>query len=389
MSGTRVALPGVRTWRRMDSVARFALYFRLSMHMLVAAFLLLAISLPFTPELTIEGQVASTGAPLAIAVLLIVLLAIPAIGALELDPEFNVRPRPPVGPWRKAAGITCIAVAMVGLSSAPAAPPWDTMGAILIPSAALAASAAVIPWMPYRWVVLALAALIAGVSSPAFGFFVVVLGTTTMVSVWSVRIVKEADRARHLEAALKVSEERLRFAQELHDTLGQHLAAMSLKAELARALAARNDDRLDGQLVELQALAKTSMAEMRDVVEGYRTINLATEIEGAQSLLQAADVQTTVTGDSFDVPEAHRELAAWFLREATTNILKHSSATHATIELGAHHVIVTNNGAHSERGPARGLGALKRRAEATGSSISTTREGTTFRTTLTFEGAPQ
>lgn len=66
--------------------------------------------------------------------------------------------------------------------------------------------------------------------------FALLLVWGTKVTEWSVGIVKELDHTRGLQSQLKVHEERLRFAQELHDSLGQHLAAMSLKTQLAISL---------------------------------------------------------------------------------------------------------------------------------------------------------
>lgn len=75
-------------------------------------------------------------------------------------------------------------------------------------------------------------------------------------------VIQKAFKARDIQAQLDVAEERLWLAQELHDPLGQHLAAMSVKAELARALVDKNDPLADDVLAELQRMTKVSTDEM-------------------------------------------------------------------------------------------------------------------------------
>src|SRR5699024_7494391 len=171
-----------------------------------------------------------------------------------------------------------------------------------------ALSIAYVPWLRHSWLIIIGLTLVVGMivnmTVPASSWWLVfapVTVVTVRMTIWTVDVMKEVERSRELEASLRVTEERLRFAQELHDTLGQHLAAMSVKSELALALAKRGDDRLENELRELQKLTRTSMSEMRDVVSGYRTVNLATEIEGAKSLLADAHIHLSVIGTTSQV----------------------------------------------------------------------------------------
>ena len=43
------------------------------------------------------------------------------------------------------------------------------------------------------------------------------------------RAMIETERSRRLESQLSAAEERLRLSQDLHDTMGQHLAALTIK----------------------------------------------------------------------------------------------------------------------------------------------------------------
>ena len=120
------------------------------------------------------------------------------------------------------------------------------------------------------------------------------------------------------------------------------------------------------------------MSEMREVVAGYRTINLATEVEGAKSLLADAHINLSVIGTTSQVSPTHRELCAWLVREATTNILRHSDATDVTLALSSKEVRIDNNGVTKEITKLSGLSALRSRAESAGMTLFVSREGDIF-----------
>ena len=52
------------------------------------------------------------------------------------------------------------------------------------------------------------------------------------VAVWLLRLLVAAEAGREAEANLAVSQERLRFARELHDVLGHRLGLIALQAEV-------------------------------------------------------------------------------------------------------------------------------------------------------------
>ncbi|KQB83325.1 histidine kinase [Corynebacterium oculi] len=186
---------------------------------------------------------------------------------------------------------------------------------------------------------------------------------TTLSIIWSIRLMEEAEHAAELQRHLILAEERLRFSQEIHDTLGQRLAAISIKAELAQALARANDPRLRAEITEIQQITRTAASEVRSVIHGHSDIDMDTEIHAARALLHTAGIPLHTTGNTSDIPAAHRELSAWFVREATTNILKHSRATAASLSLQSTGITMRNDGAaHSEPPRFSGLEKLRRRA---------------------------
>ena len=84
-------------------------------------------------------------------------------------------------------------------------------------------------------------------------------------------------------------------------------------------------------------MSRQTLHDIREAVSGYRRPTLAVEVITARTTLEAAGIQLdddpgliTLSG-SFD---AEREAAlAWCLREAVTNVVRHSGARQCRIRL--------------------------------------------------------
>lgn len=376
-------------WSTLGELGKVSLYTRVFAHIGVLGFpvIVLLFAVAEAPRETAPW----VGMALAAAVMAV---HVPVFGVVELHPSFNAAPRRSHRRWATAAAVLSAVVWSTGCVLRLVGERGDVAswaGQALLVAGALAACAGVLPWWPRPWwTTLTLSLVTLSLTVPVFGIaggLFPVFGTASMVmSAWYVGVVRQLDSARRAESVLKVSEERLRFAQELHDTMGRHLAAMSLKTQVALAFAQRDDDRLIGELEALQELARTSAADLRQVVAGYRGINLATELEGARSLLGSAGIAVHVVGGSLDVPGRHRELAAWFVREAVTNVLRHSDAAEVRITVAPDRVTVVNDGAPGSPGPDGGLGALRARAAAAGAELRAAAVGGTFTAELRLPG---
>ena len=378
-----------RMWRDLDGGAKLAVYTRLSLEAMVVFFGLYIVAVvAFTDN---DANPPTWLTALDIVASLLLLAA--GVAVLELRTEFTTAPRremrrevPWLLPTATVLGASCWVVGLLLMLSGSDG--ISDGGLPLIVVSLFIMPLAVMPWLPYHWPVTVVSAVVTAVVLGErwwMSLFIPFLLMTTLLSAWTVNIAKQLDRARITESALQVSEERLRFAQELHDTLGQRLAAISVKTELARALAARGDDRLDAELAELQSLAQASVAEMHDVVEGYRTVNLSTEITGSRQLLESAGITLTVEGDPTALPEPLRETAAWLVREATTNVVKHADATWVRLTLTPDTVTVANDGVARDIERLSGLAGIRRRAEPSGASLVAERDGNLF--TVTLRGA--
>ena len=221
----------------------------------------------------------------------------------------------------------------------------------------------------------------------------VVWGTTLSfrISGWMLAVVWEQDRARTVHARLAVAEERLRFSRDLHDVVGRTLSAIAVKSELAAELARRGQEGAVDQMLDVRQLAQESLREVRGVVSGLRTADLAAELTGARSVLRSAGIDTRVIGEDARLPDDVQRALAWVVREAVTNVVRHAHARRCTIDLdvvAATHpepgpgvvLTVTNDGAppRGSGAPGSGLVGLTERLAEVGGSLSATADDGVF-----------
>ncbi|MGN6176962.1 MAG: sensor histidine kinase, partial [Streptosporangiaceae bacterium] len=135
-------------------------------------------------------------------------------------------------------------------------------------------------------------------------------------------------------ARMAVAEERLRISRDLHDLLGHSLSLIALKSELAGRVIESDPPRAAREIAELEAVARRSLAEVRQAVTGYRQPSLAAELAAARRALASAGIDCRVNAPgSYDLPPDVDALLAWTVREGSTNIVRHSGARHAGIRV--------------------------------------------------------
>src|SRR6185312_6506590 len=91
--------------------------------------------------------------------------------------------------------------------------------------------------------------------------------------------------------------------------------------------------RTRAELDDVHDIARESLSDVRTVVKGYRRDSLERELCGVQSVLVSAGVRCHVVPPTGDLPGPVEEALAWAVREAATNLLRHSAATRCDIEV--------------------------------------------------------
>jgi two-component system sensor histidine kinase DesK len=202
-------------------------------------------------------------------------------------------------------------------------------------------------------------------------------GLAATMAVWGIQMMMV--RNAQLVAAtsenqrLAVSEERNRFARDLHDILGHSLTVITVKAELANRLFDLDPERARAELADLEWLSRDALADVRRAVEGYRELTLPGELARARAALDAAQIEADLPNSTDDIPSERRELFAWAVREGVTNVIRHSGATRCRIRLNPAQVEVSDDGrgAGSPDAVGNGLIGLRERAEASGATVIT------------------
>ncbi|MEU7646392.1 histidine kinase [Streptomyces huasconensis] len=165
------------------------------------------------------------------------------------------------------------------------------------------------------------------------------------------------------------------LARDVHDVLGRTLAAINRKGELVARLLATEPDRARTELETVLALARRSMTEVRALVGGYRLGDLATEIEGVRADLEALGTRVEVTRPQAALPQPIQEVFGWVVREASANVIRHSEASHCSIEVWISDrtagLRILNDGARQRVSPSgSGLGGLMTRLRAVGGTLT-------------------
>ncbi|MFE1167476.1 sensor histidine kinase [Nocardiopsis sp. NPDC058789] len=172
------------------------------------------------------------------------------------------------------------------------------------------------------------------------------LALSTFGTIWLWDISREAVAGQRASAQLAVTQERLRFARDMHDLLGHSLSALAVKAQLAGRLVDRAPDRAVSEMTEVQGLAVQALQQMRSAVSGDREADLEGEVAAVGAVLDSGGTRTVVTGlEGLELPPKVAGLAAWVVREGGTNVMRHSDAEECQISFR-----LTRDGTNVSRG---------------------------------------
>ncbi|GAB3152068.1 sensor histidine kinase [Micromonospora sonneratiae] len=219
----------------------------------------------------------------------------------------------------------------------------------------------------------------------------------TLVAVFTaigaaVRIRRESEASvRVAQARQAVSEERLRMAQELHDSVGHGLAVIAMQAGVALHVLERSPDRVRESLEAIQAASRESLHGLRaqlGVLRGPEGGDAPREpapgLADAERLLRrirggglvvAADLRAG------DLPPEVDVAAYRIMQESLTNVLRHAGATRARVrasrDAGDLVLEVTDDGRAGGTGtgqgddsrPGSGIAGMRARAEALGGRL--------------------
>ncbi len=214
-------------------------------------------------------------------------------------------------------------------------------------------------------------------SQPWF-FWTVGAVLAIMVGLGTVSRITIDDQNRALVAAqdevrlLSRTAERERIARDLHDLLGRTLTLVSLKAELAGRLVPTDPDQASAEMADVAQAARDGLAEVRAAVSGMTNAGFARELDQSRTALKAAGIAATT--DARRLPQGEPgAVLGMALREAVTNVVRHSEASHCRIAVdlagGEARLMVEDDGAGGPFREGAGLTGMRARLAAAGGSL--------------------
>jgi len=221
-----------------------------------------------------------------------------------------------------------------------------------------------------------------------------------LVRVLAAHAAVVVEHARLYEASRErsISEERDRLARDLHDALTQRLFSLNLMLEATATRVVADPDAARASLGQARELVEAALGELRSLIFELRPPvlemdGLVGSVRKHAELLSRAhglDLRVEATGrDDKIAPDVERHLFR-ILQEALSNVVRHASATGASVRIdvraGEVSVVVQDDGvgfdpeARAINARRLGLTSMRERAESLGGRfevVSAPGQGTT------------
>jgi len=172
---------------------------------------------------------------------------------------------------------------------------------------------------------------------------------------------------------LAQSAERERIGRDLHDVLGHTLSLIVMKSELASRLFDRDPNAAITQIREVENVARDALGQIRTAVAGIKLAGLEAELANARLSLLSADIQLHYQLAQVELTSEVETVLALAVREAVTNIIRHSNAQHVEIELVKNRntlqLQISDDGKNKLVVPGHGLSGMRERLELLGGRL--------------------
>lgn len=197
------------------------------------------------------------------------------------------------------------------------------------------------------------------------------------------RRVREAEHGKEEEARRRAGEERLRIARELHDVLGHNISLINVQAAAALHGLKKRPEDAEQALQTIKDISKETLRELRTTLGVLRQVDEdaptapADSLSRLDALLETSGlkVHTELSGDLDKVPVEVDLAATRIIREALTNVARHSGADEATLAVSAadDHILIRveddGPGVTYTEGSGFGLRGMRERAAALGGTL--------------------
>lgn len=253
---------------------------------------------------------------------------------------------PAIGPYALAFLPFLVAISVFRLPA-----PWDLVSA-LVP-------------------VLVTIALLLRWSEPPELFWQISISIVPIVIMVPIRRVSDGlDRQASLREELALSRQREQVGRDVHDILGHSLTVIAVKTDLASKLVERDPERARAELEDVLELTRSSLGEVRATVTQLQIPHLGSQLAAAETALDAAGIRVERPTRIPEIDDARSELLAWCLREAVTNVVRHSDASRCIIKVAGTGLTITDDGVgQREVAEGHGLRGMRERVTDAGGTI--------------------
>jgi signal transduction histidine kinase len=201
-------------------------------------------------------------------------------------------------------------------------------------------------------------------------------------------VAEEQHREREAAAQHRFDQQRLQIANELHDTIGHSLVAINIRAAAASYQRHEVADEAWAVLDEIKRTSNDALADLRTTLRILSSAPEGAPMQPTQTLSDLPELVERAQGAGISIglnlapvadpiPSATSHAAYRIVQEALTNVLRHSTAHHADVNVGWEGgtltVDVTDNGRTDPRRPSgegHGLRGMAERAAALGGSFA-------------------
>lgn len=199
------------------------------------------------------------------------------------------------------------------------------------------------------------------------------------------RLMKKRNRelSENLEYEIRLTalNERNRIAREIHDNVGHLLSRSLLQTGALRAVCPDSDEKLKKGLDDLKETLNSAMNSIRESVHGIRDDSLDLRMETAKIVSPLKEkLQLKLDYDIIgEMPPKIKLCFIAILKEAVSNISRHSSGNKATVILREHpsmyQLIISDNGKGKISDDGMGISNMRERAENIGGNFTVTDKG--------------
>lgn len=203
-------------------------------------------------------------------------------------------------------------------------------------------------------------------------FPLIIAAEALLIGAGTTFAARQTIKAAHLHRVA----ERERIARDLHDILGHTLSVIALKSELAGRLLEQDPARAHAEIRFVEEISRKALSEVREAIRGYHVGDMQAEFARLQSVLKTAGIDTECQLDPTAIPATHERVLTLVLREAVTNVVRHSRARSCCIRLrqehGTYHLEVRDDGCGGAYQEGLGIRGMRARAESLGGHLSWT-----------------